>query len=228
MIIRIILLFSVLSLAALAISPVFAGDQKGLTTPDGEYVAIALRQSSYVQSTPNLGVGSEWLAQRVSFGDRLVWLDGVTCNRWSVEKIDFSVIERRDPNLSDLTISPLKSRTTAQDRRVGIYANLICRDGGEKIIGDILIIDDRVLVASGRSWTVNVILEKPLRRDQVRKLQAQLKDMKFYSGAITRTVDVATRAAVSSYAEYRGAKYRFANTAITKNLLDGLNVLDGE
>lgn len=228
MIIRTISLLSALILAAQAISPVLAEDQKGVTAPDGEYVAIALRRSSSVRGTPDPGVGSEWLAQRVSFSDRLVWLDGVTCNRWSVMGNDFPVIKPSDPNLSDLTIAPLDSRTSAGDRRVGKSAILICQDGGKKIIGNILIVDDRVLVASDPPWTVNVILEKPLRKDQVRKLQAQLKDMKFYSGEITGTIDVATRAAVSFYAEYRGAEYRFANAAITENLLDGLNVLDGE
>ena len=87
-------------------------------------------------------------------------------------------------------------------------------------------VDDRVLVASKSPWRLNVVLEKPLREDQLRKLQVQLRDMKFYSGGITGAMDKPTRAAVSSYADYRGAKYRFANTAITENLLDGLKVLD--
>ena len=57
------------------------------------------------------------------------------------------------------------------------------------------------------------------------KLQNQLIDMKFYEGAATGELDEATARAVSSYAEYRGAEYRFYRAAITENLLDGLGVL---
>ena len=224
MIIRTISLLFALVLATQVMSPVAA--EEGVAAPNGEYVAMALRRSSTVRGTPNPDAGTEWLGQRVSFGDPLVWLNGVTCNRWAVQRDDSPAILPNDPNLSDLAVAPVEAPTSTGDRRIGESAILICQDSGKKIVGNFLIVDARVLVASGPPGTVNVVLEKPLREEQVRRLQAKLKDMKFYSGEITGTLDKATRAAVSSYADYRGAEFRFANAAITENLLDGLDVLD--
>ena len=129
---RTILLLSALILGVQAASPVAAENQKGVTAPDGEFVAIALRRSSSVGGPPSSDTDSGWLGQRVSFGDKLVWLDGVTCNKWSVTGFDFPIILQDDPNLSDLAIAPLNSPVSQGDQRVGRSAALLCQDMATK------------------------------------------------------------------------------------------------
>ena len=202
-------------------------DQDVVLAPFGEYQVVALRSAGDVATMANPGSGMEWLDQRVSFGEgRLSWLGGQICKLWSVREAEFPVIMLEDPNLSDLAIPPLGSETSSGDKRVNVPVDLLCQDEGERILGSFAIIDARVLVASVLNGTVNLILERPLTEQQVKKLQVQLKDMKFYEGKITGELDEATLGSVGFYAEYRGSAYRFFRTAITENLLDGLRVLD--
>lgn len=224
---RSISLFLALIMATHATSAALADDRDAVSAPSGEYRVVALRNASDVATTANPGAGTEWLDQRVSFGEgQLTWLGGETCELWSVREADFPVITLEDPNLSDLAMPPLDSITSSGDKRVNVPVDLVCQDDGEQILGSFVIIDARVLVASAPPWSVNFILEHALTEDQVKKLQAQLKDMKFYGGEITGKLDEATLRSVGYYAEYRGSKYRFFRTAITENLLDGLGVLD--
>ena len=198
-----------------------------IDAPFGEYQVIALRNASDVATTADPGAGAEWLEQRASFAEgQLTWLGGQTCELWSVREAEIPVITLEDPNLSDLAIPPVDSEASSGDKRVNMPVDLICQDDGEQILGSFVIIDARVLVTSTSNSTVNLILEQPLTEEQVRKFQAQLKDMKFYEGEITGELDEATLRSVGSYAEYRGSAYRFFRTAITENLLDGLRVLD--
>ncbi len=229
MTIRNIWLFSALIIATHATSTALADDRSAISAPSGEYRVVALRNASHVATTADPGAGAEWLDQRVLFGEgQLTWLGGQSCKQWSVHKIDFPVVMLEDPNLSDLAIPQVDSETSSGDKRVNMPVDLICQDDGEQFLGGFIIIDARVLVASVPPWTVNLILEQPLSEEQVKKFQAQLKDMKFYEGEITGELDEATLRGVSSYAEYRGSAYMFFRTAITENLLDGLGVLDDD
>ena len=219
--------FLTLIVATDAASTSLADDQNLVLAPSGEYQVVALRNTGDVATVANPGSGMEWIDQRVSFGEgRLIWLSGETCRLWSVREAKFSVITLEDPNLSDLVIPPLDSATSSDDKRINVPVDLLCQDEGERILGSFAIIDARVLVASVLNGTVNLILERPLTEQQVKKLQVQLKDMKFYEGKITGELDEATLGSVGFYAEYRGSAYRFFRTAITENLLDGLRVLD--
>lgn len=223
---RSILLFSALIMATHAPSTALADERDAVPAPSGEYKVVALRNASDVATTANPGAGRKWLDQRVSFGEgQLTWLGGKTCELWSVREADSPVLTLEDPNLSDLAIPPVDSITSSGDKRVNVPVDLVCQDNGEEMLGSFVIIDARVLVASAPPWSVNFILEHPLTEDQVKKFQAQLKDMKFYDGEITGKLDEATLRSVGFYAEYRGSKYRFFRTAITENLLDGLGVL---
>ena len=106
--------------------------------------------------------------------------------------------------------------------------DIYCSDNDLVPVANLTAIDDRVLVTSSLGGSFHLILAKPLNRDELKRLQAQLKDMKFYAGEITGEMDEATRTAVSLFAEYRGAKYQFKNAVITRNLLDKMNVLDND
>ena len=226
MTVRSISLFLTLILSTYAASTALADDQNIVSAPFGEYQVVALRNASDVATTADPGAGIEWLDQRVSFGEgQLTWLGGQTCELWSVREADVPVITLEDPNLSDLAITPADSITSSGDKRINMPVDLICQDDGERILGSLVIIDARVLVTSTPPGTVNLILEQPLTEEQIRKFQAQLKDMKFYGGEITGELDEATLRSAGFYAEYRGSAYRFFRTAITENLLDGLKVL---
>jgi len=216
----------ILATAALSTSTALADGRKSVSAPFGAYRVVALRNASDVATTSPPNAGAKWLGQRVSFGEgRMTWLGGQSCKLWSVREAASPAIPLNDPNLSDLAIPPVESETSSGDRRVNVPVDLICQDGGERILAGFVIIDARVLVASTATSTVNLILERPLTEKQVGKLQSRIKDMKFYDGKITGKLDRATLKGVAAYARYRGAAYRFFRTAITENLLDGLGVL---
>ena len=190
--------------------------------PQGSYVVVDLRRSSTVSGRVEDPTAANLLGQNVVFGDQLEWIDGQSCDAWDVVGVDEPAIDISDPILSDLTISPLDSPTSNGDARQNVSIQIMC-DASE--IGLVFMLDSRVLVISSSSGLTYAILEKPLRQDQVTKLQLQLIDMKFYEGEATGELDGPTQAAVSAYAEYRGAKYRFHRAAITENLLDGLGII---
>lgn len=196
--------------------------------PYGEYRVIALRKASDVESTSEADADLvDWIGREVSFGDQLQWVDGSSCNSWFVREADQFPLSLEDPNLSDLAIEPLFPPA----HHVFAFATALdfyCDDDGLSRIGSLIRVDERVLVASSASGSTNIILEKPLTSAQVSKLQAQLKDMKFYSSEITGELDEATLTSVGFYAEYRGSKFRFFRTAITENLLDGLGVIEDD
>ena len=73
---------------------------------------------------------------------------------------------------------------------------------------------------------LNAVLEKPLEPEEVRRLQVILKETGNLEGNVTGVLDQETREAIASWAEFRGAAYRFADPVISENLLAGLNVLD--
>jgi hypothetical protein len=215
-----------LLLATLAGAPARGSDPATAEdAPAGEYAVVALRRSSHVEGGPEPGAAGEWLGQRVSFGERLAWLDGVTCDGWTVRTMEDPPLRLDDPNLSDLAIAPVDAPTSAGDKRVNRALDILC-DG--RRVGSVIVVDRRVLVTHGPAGVVNAILERPLAEGQVRELQARLKDMKFYAGEATGELDAATLRSVSLYADDRGAEYAFHRPAITENLLDGLRVLPDE
>lgn len=189
--------------------------------PTGQYVAVALRMASDVASEP---IGADvhgLLGQVVSFDEPMVWLDGQPFDK-SFEVLPIvPVVNLREPNLSDIMILPPDIEGIENCWKMA--ATVIEMEG--KGIDMILRVDRRVLVVPVANSSAYLLLEKPLFPDEIERLQAVLKDMKFYDGEITGTMDAATRAGVSGYADYRGAEYRFIDTVITENLLAGLDVL---
>jgi hypothetical protein len=188
----------------------------------GEFVVVALRRASDVHGGPDPGRAAEWLGTTVSFDERLAWLGGVACERWTPRETTSPPVALADPNLSDLRIGPVGGPNSVGERRIDRAFDLFC---GEKRVGSLLLVDRRVAVAPSANGLLNLILERPLTAEQIRRLQTQLKDMKFYSGEPTGRLDEATLRGVALYADYRGADYAFARPAITENLLDALGVV---
>jgi hypothetical protein len=193
--------------------------------PSGDFTVITMRRASDVAGGPIEQDAAQRIGQTVSFGETLTWWDGRTCESWAAEPMDQQVLPLDDPLLSDTQVPPLDGPISAGDRRQNTGWSLTCE--GEAL-GVLLQVDDRVLIAPTRSGVTNIILERPLTPDEILAFQKQLKDMKFFTGEPSATWDEASLAGLASYAEYRGAKYRFARTAITENLLDGLRILAGQ
>ena len=190
--------------------------------PSGEFTVITMHRAGDVAGGPIEQDAAARIGQTVSFGGTLTWWDGRTCESWSAERMEQRVLPLDDPLLSDTQVPPLDGPVSAGDRRQNIGWSLTC-DG--VALGVLLQVDDRVLVTPTRSGVTNIILERPLTPDEILAFQKQLKDMKFFTGEPSAIWDEASLGGVASYAEYRGAKYRFARPAITGNLLDGLRIL---
>ena len=193
----------------------------------GEYVAVSLRRSGNVASPAFIdNEATNLIGKKVFFGNELRWLEKGNCKTWkTVEGGNDAGFYLSDPILSDVTLAPLEGETSQGDQRILKTVDLYC---GDEMLERLFVIDKRVFIISSRSGATNIIFEKPLSEAESEKFQLQLKDMKFYSGDITREMDAKSRTAIAFYAEYRGAEYRFADPVITENLLDGLSVLSDQ
>jgi len=204
-------------------SPLFATDVfNDPIGPSGEFVVVALRMASDVESMPLGDTYENLLGQVVSFDEPKVWLDRQSFDGTRFVDTDVAVVDIRDPNLSDVTIPPLPIARV--ESRWIMEATQIVSEG--KSVKTFLMVDRRVLIVPMANGALNVILEKPLDTQEIRRLQLLLKDTGNYNGDITGVMDQSTRVAIADYAEYRGAKFRFADPVISENLLAGLNVLN--
>ena len=212
-----------LSAAFLAVLEVAApaGAAGGETTVF-DYEVIAVRRASDAAGGPDDPSAEGLLGRTLTLGPTLQWLDGRECDDWSVRGAPGPVVWIEDPLLSDVQIGPPQGDPPWPDHRLNLDKEVLC---GEKVMGRLLQVDDRVLVMSSASGLSNIILERPLDKEQVGKLQGQLKSMKFYGGEVTGRMDHRTRRAAAFYAEYLGAAYAFEAAAITENLLEGLGIL---
>jgi hypothetical protein len=217
-----------LIVGALVASPsALAGNARSVPAPFGEYAVVAVRNSNKIVSTTSNQKRQDWFGRTVEFGlSTSTWLNGEVCSIWSVREAVSPDFILDDRNLSDLTLAPFDVGPETIDRRLNVPVDLVCNDLGERVIASFVIIDRRVLLVPTVSRETYVILEKLLSSAEISRFQIKLKEMKFYDGAISGTLNSETIASVGSYAEYRGAGYRFPRTAITENLLDRLGVLD--
>ena len=75
---------------------------------------------------------------------------------------------------------------------------------GERMM-DLVMVDRRVLVMGSANGAIHLVIEKPLRTDQIERFQARPKDMKFYHGETTGVLGAATRRPAASHARSPGA-----------------------
>jgi hypothetical protein len=189
----------------------------------GEYQLVDLRRASDVAGRASDETAIHSMGSTARFGKQMQWPNMDDCDAWSTKEATDSGVNTEDPILSDTQIPPLDGKPSSGDQRLNLGLDVYCN---EKHVTRLLKVDDRILIAPTKSGSTYMILEKPLSGKEIRKLQHQLRDMKFHSGAVTDSWNEAALVAVSIYAEYRGAKYRFKRSAISENLLDGLGVLE--
>jgi len=191
----------------------------------GQYELVDVRRASDVAGGPIEESTIRLIGSTASFGEKFDFpgLDG--CTSWSVKAASEIPLDENDPVLSDTQIAPIDGDRSAGDKRINLGLKVFC-DGEYKI--SLLKVDERILVVPTASGIAYLIFERSLSDEETKRFQFQLRDMKFYSGSASSSWDEDSFRALSFYAEYRGADYRFARTAISENLLDALDVIQPE
>lgn len=194
------------------------------TVPEGEFVLVALRAASDVESTPMDGSVDSLIGKVVSFDEPVIWFDGTEIDEYFSVLPIVAVINMRESNLSDVMIRPPE---VEGGEDYWLMNSLALKSDG-MTFDIIMMIDRRVLVVPVHNDSLYAIFEKPLETEEVERLQDFLKKKGYYDGEITGEMDEETIIGVGFYADIRGAQYRFVRTAITENLLSGLGIFDSE
>lgn len=206
-------------LSALVAAPARADETTTKLFPlSGQYLFVGARASSFVSSTviePATDANHS-----LSFGPTLRWFDGTTCTNWSPTEVKGIPFDLSDPNLSDLILLPANGKANHQANRLFW---LSCDDG---LLREIVAIDARTVIVQNPDGASYAIFATPLSTVEIERLQKGLTEVGSYSGSADGILDETTRSALASYAERRGAAFRFRNPVATMNLLDALGALD--
>lgn len=197
----------------------------------GRYIIVDARSASDVATTagpamdPGMPIGKAVTFQSTGFA-----METRNCQDGAFESVvRGSIPIESDPNLIDLQLGPSDSPASAGDQRVAAHFNVTCAG---RFFSRLSQVDDRVAVMSWANSAINLILEKPLSADQIKRYQTQLKSMKFYDGQISGELDTQTLAASRDWFKYRAKADDStpipARPAITVNLLDTLGVIGPE
>lgn len=197
--------------------------------PSGVFVIVDARRASDVAApfdpTQVIPIG-----EQITFTEDGVEIEGAACGDWQILGSNSPIIfPEEDPNLIDLTLGPVDADHSVGDQRINITYEIICED---ETVTKFLRIDDRVLVMPWANSELNLILEKPLSHEEVKKYQQSLKSVKYYDGDLTGELDEATLKASRFWYEDRARLSEDQpiplRPAITENLLDTLGVLGSE
>jgi hypothetical protein len=183
------------------------------------YIAVTSRAASDVATTiasREADPVRKLIGTQVVFGNGVTWTDGRRCE--ARLKQDQSSAARVEPNLSDLQIVPGRN-----DRRLNHAVIVECPGGGSGDLWDVLVIDDRVLVARSGADISYLVLEKMLTADERLQLLRGLRRDGLDAGAADGKIDDTMRSAVAEYARRHGAAHRFSTGVITRNILDALS-----
>ena len=192
-----------------------------IVPPHGDFAVVDIRRAASVAGGPDDPALNTKIGDTVSFGEQLLWLGGATCDDWSVDLDEEITFILHESLLSDTQIPPVDGPSTRGDKRVNEGLWLMCAG---RPLGEIIRVDDRVVIAETASSMSYVILEQPLAPSDILAFQKQLAGMKFLDETPQDKWTMQSLQAVSSYAQYRGADYRFERAVISENLLDGLRL----
>lgn len=162
--------------------------------PLGEFVIISARRASDV-AAPLLEMDVIPIGNSVTFySDTNIRLDDAKCDEWQLlGSFSQTIFPEHDPLLFDLALTPADGSI---DHRHDISYEIFCE--GESLTR-FLRVDDRVLVFPTANDAINVILEKPLKADQIRSLQASLSASDHYAGETSGTLTPETVEAVRQW-----------------------------
>lgn len=209
-------------------------ENRGKLTGDaapGPFKVVSVRNASGVAATLEMQNGEgrrSLIGTQVSFGRRLVWFDGRTCDDWKLERLSDHPLDMQDPNLSDLQQWPIRQLSGYGNRLQNKSYRIIC-DG--QPFASLVKIDERVVVAPAPNGATHIIIERSPSKLEIRAMQDQLHYMGLYkrdmssedidvyiSGRMTQPL----RSAIAAYAYKVGAEYAFHCGVVTENLLAGM------
>jgi hypothetical protein len=208
----------VLLAAAVAVLPAGSASSDVLGLPlTGRYVVVGLRFASDVPTSNAMrenDPSSSFIGSELNFGDRVSWYRE-ECDVRNAPQDHPGVA---DPNLADLQVVP-----GATDRRLNAHLTIDCLGRAITDIWDVLVVDDRVLVARTTPYATYLIFEKPLAPGDVVVLKRLLRQAGHDPGESEETLDAAARLAIADYAENHGAKRRLLPGILTRNVMDALH-----
>ncbi|MCW8887002.1 MAG: hypothetical protein OQK12_17385 [Motiliproteus sp.] len=196
---------------------------------NGNYRVVAIRNVSAVAHTlEGMNDGSTLIGTEMTFTEDELSFSGLLCRPVLMPLSLLPIIDVFDPMLADIRVPPTDSPLSSGDQRIGKSLRYNCADEKLRYL-DVYQVDSRVLVLPWNNGAQYLMAEKPLTEEQIKRLQKQLTDMKFYSGETSGQIDDDTLSALSSWLLYRledDSAYRFKRTLITENILDALSVLE--
>lgn len=187
-----------------------------IAMPSGDYIVVAIRAASGVHSPAMIDMNyARFIGQRVSFAETCIWLDETPCAQPHFVLPIVEVIDIHDPNLSDAIAWPRGSFDGINHLILSAFS--VGLEGGASKL--FLMVDERILIVPVANGSINIILEKPLEKNEIALVQESLAYLGLYNGEMNGVMDETLRIAVAEFAETQGAKYRFADPVISENLL---------
>ena len=104
------------------------------------------------------------------------------------------------------------------DHRRNRHLRLACGSKG----ADILLVDDMVIVAPSPSGRSYVILERRMPTSSAKRIELEMKHMKFMSGKVTGRLGRNAREGAGYFASFLGAKRTFKASALTENMVEAM------
>lgn len=202
-------------------------DTARVAPPEGAFVITATRRAADIASPAPDPTDASPIGQTLELGPNSLSLPGMGCEAWDVHPTSLAV-NPSDPNLSDLFVPQIGAPFSDGDGLILQSWNYTCEGQDVFVLTQV---DPRVVVLSFFSTGLYTIASRPLTTDQTKRLQAFLKDVKFYSGPIDGQLSEATNTALGYWLEERlrpVQTYRFKNVTITQNLLDRTGVLTND
>lgn len=210
---RTIMMLATTSLAsALAATPAPAACLED--RPVGRFSLVDVRQSSGVAAmapAPDARVNT--YADHLEFPNGAVWPDGQTC-----ESVSFVAGEHdpvwieNDPNLSDIALEPAGLGVERFDQPWSI----VC-DG--QVIGDLVMVDANVLIASVANGSAHAIYHRALSPQRLTALEDAARAVAAPLGDPLLAETFTVERALAVVAEHHGAAYRFAASPWTMGLM---------
>ena len=204
--------------AAAAVLPAGSASSDVLGLPlTGRYVVVGLRAASDVPTSDAVrenDPSSSFIGSELNFGDRVSWYR---------EECDVRRAPQGHPGVADPNLADLQVVAGATDRRLNAHLTIDCLGRAVTDIWDVLVVDDRVLVARTVPHATYLIFEKPLAPGDVVVLKRLLRNAGHDPGESEHSLDDAARLAIADYAAKHGAKRRLLPGILTRSVMDALH-----
>lgn len=186
--------------------------------PLGTFSLIGVRAVSGAAATAPRPDAPPWPETRtLRFGDDFTWHDGRTCGDPRLVPSPGPYINPADPMLADLQVPP--SDDSAPDWRANRALDVFC---GSERLGGMTVVDPRLIVVVSPNGAWQAIFERPASPEAGARLRAGLAAAGYVVAADAGLP--ALRDAAGLFIARTGSAYRFADTALSQNLLQAFGI----